>query len=105
MPIDGQPPMLTRTFVVDGVEVGCSFFQPEPDRGDYCCTYEIAWPEAPRRRTIYGVDPIQAVLLAMQTAHVDLLVARKDDGRDVRWLDGRRLGLPIQDSLKDLDVD
>jgi hypothetical protein len=41
----------------------------------------------------------------MQTAHVDLLVARKDDGRDVRWLDGRRLGLPIQDSLKDLDVD
>jgi hypothetical protein len=105
MPIDGQLPMLTRTFVVDGVEVGCSFFQPEPDRGDYCCTYEIAWPEGPRRRTIYGVDPIQAVLLAMQMAHVDLLVARKDDGRDVRWLDGCRLGLPIQDSLKDLDVD
>jgi hypothetical protein len=97
--------MLTRVFVVDGIDVECRFFQPEVDRGDYCCTYEIAWPERPRRRTIYGVDPIQAVLLAMQTAHVDLLVARKDDGRDVRWLDGRRLGLPIQDSLKDLDID
>lgn len=105
MPIDRQPAMLTRVFVVDGVDVECSFSQPEADRGDYCCTYEIGWPERSRRRTIYGIDPIQAVLLAMQTAHVDLLVARKDEGRDIRWLDGRRLGLPIQDSLKDLDID
>jgi hypothetical protein len=92
-----------RVFTVDGREVVCRFFWPEPDRGDFSCRYEIDWPEGARGRSIPGVDEVQALLLAMQTAHLDLLLARKDTGRLVSWMDETRLGLPIAEVVRGLD--
>jgi hypothetical protein len=93
-----------RVFTVDGREVACRFFRSEPDRGSFACRYEIDWPEGTRGRSISGVDEVQALLLAMQAAHLDLLLARRDDGRLVSWLDEARLGLPIADVVRDLEV-
>jgi hypothetical protein len=46
---------------------------------------------------------VQALLLAMQLVHTDLLAARENDGRKVSWLNDRSLGLPIAHSIRDWD--
>ena len=96
---------MQRMISVDGQDVPCRFFKPQADRGDFCCRYEVAWPEGTQSRTIYGVDEVQAMLLAMQSAHTDFLVAREDEGRNISWLGDRRLGLPVADVIRDLDAD
>lgn len=98
-------PILSRHFTVDGSPVECRFFLPDYDGQDYACRYEIIWPDKPRSRRVYGVDGVQALLLAMQGAHLDLLLARQDKGMDVQWLDGPNLGLPISRALRDMDPD
>jgi len=36
-------------------------------------------------------------------AHANLLAARNMDGRNVEWLDGQSLGMPIARSIRDWD--
>lgn len=94
-----------RTVNVDGQEVSVRFFQPEPepDHTSFFCRYEIDWPEGARSKRAGGVDEVQALLLAMQRAHTDLLSARENHGRKVSWLNERGLGFPIPDSIRDWD--
>ncbi|MFK0688258.1 DUF6968 family protein [Mesorhizobium sp. IMUNJ 23033] len=93
-----------RTFLVDGREVTCRFSQPEAEEGrDFQCRYEIGWAEGPRSRKACGIDEVQALLLAMQMAHADLLSARESNGRQVSWLDQQSLGLPVANSIRDWD--
>ncbi|TPK00928.1 hypothetical protein FJ872_30255 [Mesorhizobium sp. B2-5-9] len=90
-----------RLFLVDGREVPCCFFRPEPEQGgDFQCRYEIGWTEGMRSRKAYGIDEVQALLLAMQMAHAELLSAR-ENGRQVSWLDQRGLGLPLANLTRD----
>jgi Domain of unknown function (DUF6968) len=92
-----------RMFTVDGQEVKCRFFPPERDGGSFFCRYEIDWNEGVRTRKIGGVDEVQALVLAMQAAHTDLLAARENEGRRVSWLDRQSLGLPIAQTIRDWD--
>ncbi|NBC37592.1 hypothetical protein GTZ99_13640 [Novosphingobium sp. FSY-8] len=98
-----EAPFIERIFTVNGSPLACRFFQPEADGRDWACRTEIDWPQAPRKRRIMGVDPVQALLLAMAMVHCDLLTAREDLGWDVRWLDDTSLGLPLTPNLRDLD--
>lgn len=95
-------PFVSRLYRVDGHEVECRFFAPELDRGDYRCRYEIDIPNKLIAGRAYGIDQVQALLLAMQKAHVDLLLMRNKSGRQVEWLDQENLGLPINEGLSDL---
>lgn len=94
-----------RTFHVDRREVDCRFFRPEEDQGSFFCRYEIDWPDGTRTKRHGGVDEVQALLLAMQAAHTDLLAARNNDRREVQWLDDQSLGLPIASGIRDWDPD
>jgi hypothetical protein len=94
---------IERTLKVDGQDVTCRFFRPEPDGSSFRCRFEIDWPEGRRSKAAGGVDEVQALLLAMQGAHTDLLAAREKDGREVSWLDERTLGLPVAKSIRDWD--
>lgn len=87
-------PFVKRLFVVDGHETECRFFQPEQDGADCVCRMEIDWPEGLGSRSIYGVDGVQALSLAMLVAHADLRAARDRHGRAVTWLGEADLGLP-----------
>jgi hypothetical protein len=97
MPMDNKEAFVERTFLADGTELLCRFDRPVSDGQDFSCRYEIAWPDGPRSREVWGVDSVQSLLLAMQTAHGDLLLHRERDGHDVRWLGGKQLGLPPTD--------
>jgi hypothetical protein len=90
-----------RIFRVDEQDVPCRFFRPEEEEGSYFCRFEIAWPEDARVRKIGGVDQVQALLLAMQCAHSELLAARNMDGHRVEWLNGKDLGLPVAKVMRD----
>ena len=98
-------PFVERTVNVDGQDVCVRFYQPEPDEASFLCRYEIDWPEGTRSKRAGGVDEVQALLLAMQIAHTDLLSARENHGRQVSWLNERGLGFPIADTIRDLDPD
>ena len=98
-------PFVERTVNVDGQDVCVRFFQPEPDETSFFCRYEIDWPEGTRSKRAGGVDGVQALLLAMQIAHTDLLSARENHGSQVSWLNERSLGFPIADTIRDLDPD
>jgi hypothetical protein len=100
-----QSVIAERTFTIDGLEVRCSFEQPQSDGLDFYCVYEIDWPEGPKRRRIFGVDSVRALLLAMQAAHVDLLVQRERNGRAVTWYSNLKLDLPISRTIEDWDPD
>ncbi|PSJ36506.1 hypothetical protein C7I55_25890 [Sphingomonas deserti] len=97
--------VIRRTFNVDGQKVGCKFFRPEAEGQSYFCRYEIEWPEGTSSCRVGGVDEVQALLLAMQTAHTDLLVAREHDGRQVLFDNRQSLGLPVANALRDWDPD
>ena len=94
-------PFIQRVVVVDGQAVPCRFFKPVPDRGDFRCRIEVLWPEGVYSKEIYGVDEVQALLLAMQTAHTELLVAREHGQRTILWLGERELGLPAAPAVSD----
>lgn len=102
MSTDSEP-FVERTVNVDGQQVFCRFFRPEPDGSSFRCRFEIDWPEGVRSKAAGGVDEVQALLLAMQAAHTDLLAARENGGRNVSWLDERSLGLPLAKSIRDWD--
>jgi hypothetical protein len=101
--VSDPTPFIEREFTVDGQPVLCRFFQPEADGQDFACRFEIDWPEGQRQRRIFGIDPTQALLLAMEMAHVYLLMAREQQGRNVHWLDSASLGLPLMPNMRDLD--
>lgn len=94
-----------RVFRIDGQDAVCRFFQPEPDDGSYFCRYTINSPRMVKDRRIGGIDGLQSLLLAMQSAHVDLLIAREDDQAEVLWLGDKSLGLPVPLALRDLDAE
>jgi hypothetical protein len=94
-------PFIVREFEVDGKSVECRFFQPEEYKVDYVCRYEIDWPNNVVTSQSYGVDQVQALLLAMQKAHVELLLARSKKGLRVEWLEEENLGLPIASGIQD----
>ena len=92
-----------RLELSDGGEVIVRFFRPEPRDVDYCCDYQIIWPDRDRRFHGYGIDAVQALILAMQNAHADLLSSPEGKGGRLLWLRERDLGLPLAGGLKPED--
>jgi hypothetical protein len=96
-------PFAERLYEIDGLEVPCRFFSPVADGDDFRCRYWIEAGAASRSRDAWGVDAVQALLLAMTAAHTDLLMWREQEGKTVRWLEGEGLGLPGAEIIRDFD--
>lgn len=100
--------ILTRRFqLTSGGEVVLSFFKPTAWDADYKCSFKITWPDREKILHGAGVDEIQALLLAMQHAHLYLLTSSDWKSGKLSWLGDRSsgLGLPLPDSvtLKDFE--
>ena len=91
---------IERQFELGGeARVVVRFLRPESDRGDYRCDYKIVWPDRERSFHAFGIDAVQALMLAMQMAHVDLLLSPESKAGDLCWLGERNLGLPLSPSV------
>ncbi len=56
----------TLDLAPDGQTVKISLTMPEIDDGSWFCTYRIDWPQGTRAVKTGGVDPIQALVCALQ---------------------------------------
>lgn len=66
-------PCVQRTFELDGEPLVARFFVPEQAAtGEYRCRWTIAWPGKQTEERTCGEDGIQALMLAMQAAHMEL---------------------------------
>jgi hypothetical protein len=86
--------LVERTFTLGEEEVRCRFFRPRSHGGDYSCRYQIDWPDRQHSREIWGIDGVQALLLAMRSAHGALNLRGEREGLPLRWLGQEGLGLP-----------
>jgi hypothetical protein len=67
------------------------------------CDYEIAWPDQKRVFHAYGVDAVQALILALRMVHAELLTPPEGRGGQIRWLGSNDLGLPPPHSPSSTD--
>jgi hypothetical protein len=98
--------ILERTFNGDGGDsILLEVSKPEPDEADFRCSFRLIRPDGVREGYAMGVDSLQALLLALQKAHIDLLAYRRDSGRQVQWLEMQDLGLPLPPYVTASDFD
>jgi hypothetical protein len=77
--------------------------QQEPHA--WSCRYQIEWPEGKETRDMWGVDSIQALLLALQAIGSDIYTSsyHKTGGLFFE-MPGQGYGFPVPASLRDLLV-
>ena len=76
---------------------------PAPDpRGDWSCAFRIEWPHRPATfRKCYGIDSVQALVLAIQAVAAELYTAQPP----VYWWEPDDvLGLPVPHDIADLEA-
>lgn len=83
----------------DSSPVVVRFSEPVADRGDYRCDYVITGLDRIHKSHAFGVDGVQALYLAMELAHVDLLASKQAKAGELRWMGQRDLGLPLPASV------
>ena len=83
----------------EGAEILVRFGRPVAEGEDYRCDYTIAWPSRTLASAALGVDEVQALILSMEKAHLELLASDEARSGQLRWLDSEELGLPLPSSV------
>jgi hypothetical protein len=87
----------------DDVIVPINIHQPVEDEVDWKCEFEIGWPTGVRKGDAFGVDAVQAVLMAMQGIGVELYTSDAHKSGKLAWLEqGAGYGLPVPPNARDL---
>lgn len=104
---DDLDPVVERTFerhtAAGGAEVRMAVGRPERDPapgGDWRCRLVVSGLPDPVDRYVYGIDGLQALLLALHMAAVDLRHARLPAGERLTFLGEPDLGLPDPESIR-----
>lgn len=74
------------------VRIGKPVRNPDPE-GDWLCPIQIAGLGDDTVRAAFGVDAVQALILALQMIHIDLQAGQRRTGRTLQWLEQSDLGL------------
>ncbi|NBU27810.1 MAG: hypothetical protein EBS42_06245 [Caulobacteraceae bacterium] len=92
-------PFVWRTFEFEGGDrVDIELFRPRPDQNDWRCDYHIRSGDQISSHYAMGVDPLQALLLAIDGAHVRMLERSREQGAALTWLGGAPFDLGLPDS-------
>ena len=75
------------------------FLQPQRNGDAFRCDYQIDWPDRQRQFHGFGVDAVQALMLAMMMARVELLTSPEGKAGALLWFGRRELGLPSEETL------
>lgn len=96
MKTDGASPVFVeRELSCAGQPMLVRFYQPvQMPTTEYKCEYEIMWPNRTRRRHAFGVDGIQALILAMGIVHVELTISDYYKDGQLTYYDSVNLDLP-----------
>lgn len=90
-----EAPFAERRFELDGGELVVRFAAPaRAPGGEFRCRFSIAWPEGEVRRYACGLDGVQALMLAMRSAHSELVESDAYKAGRLTWCDEADLDLP-----------
>lgn len=71
----------------------------------WSCRYEIGWPEGKESREVWGIDSVQAILIALQAAGADIYTSAYHKSGNLQFeAPARGYGFPVPSSLRDLLV-
>ena len=73
------------------VRIGKPVRDPDPE-GDWLCPIQVAGLGDDTVHAAFGVDAVQALILAMQMIHIDLQAGQRRAGRTLQWLEQGDLG-------------
>ncbi len=75
------------------VRIGIPVHDPCPD-GDWYCPYQITGFPNSRVSVAFGIDSLQALLLALGKVHADLVFCQRVNRLHLTWLEQDNLGFP-----------
>jgi len=87
------------------IEIPIHIHAPEKAPVDWICRFDIKWPEGKVERWGTGVDPAQALVMALQMIGVEIYASRYHESGSLRWLAaGGGYGFPVSHNSRDLQV-
>ncbi|NVN87529.1 MAG: hypothetical protein HXX15_15745 [Rhodopseudomonas sp.] len=87
----------------ENIDVPVTIFAPERADPDWICRFEIGWTSEPQQKYAVGIDPIQALLFAMQMIGAELYASDQHESGRLIWLErGKGYGFPVPASIRDL---
>ncbi|WP_106337556.1 DUF6968 family protein [Alsobacter soli] len=79
--------------------------QPEPDDRCWTCAYSIGWPDRTRKSQAYGLDALQALVMALQKIGSEIYTSDHHRSGSLRAEgDERGYGFPVPQGLKDMVI-
>lgn len=77
-------------------------FQPVKEGKSWACRYEIDWPKGTRKSKGFGVDAVQAIILAMHKIGTELYTSSYHaEGNLIFDQPGNGYGFPVPKPLRD----
>lgn len=74
--------------------------RPVPDEEDWFCPYRFAGEGGARISCAFGVDALQALVLALNMIAIELHASEEAKAGRMTWLGQSDLGLPFPDALR-----
>jgi Domain of unknown function (DUF6968) len=95
---------LTLRIENDNIKIPIRIFAPEIEKPGVCgCRYEVDWPDKKSVKTIFGIDSVQALVLALQTVGAEIYSSNYHKaGRLFFDKPGTGYGFPVMPTLRDL---
>jgi hypothetical protein len=86
------------------VEIPVRLFAPENEKpGVWRCRYEIGWPDGAHALAGYGVDSIQAIVIALGMIGAEIYASNYHKAGTLSWdKPGNGYGFPVAPSIRDL---
>jgi hypothetical protein len=75
------------------LRIGIPTHDPRPD-GDWSCRYQITGVPNNRVGVAFGIDSLQAFLLALEKARAELAFSQRVNGLRLTWLEQDNWALP-----------
>jgi hypothetical protein len=93
--------LFIATSSAPAMPIAVRLYAPEKAANDWSCTYEIDWPEGLRRFSVFGMDGVQALLLASKCVGSELYASKHHADGSLVWHEkGQGYGFPVAESTK-----
>jgi hypothetical protein len=91
---------------VNEIQIPIRLFAPTKNgNGSWSCHYEVAWPEQPTSKDIFGADSMQALIHALQIIGAEIYSSNyHKSGQLFVEAPGKGYGFPVMSGLRDLLV-
>ena len=85
-------------------EIPVRVYMPQQENtGSWGCRFEIGWPDRPSDRTIFGVDAMQSLVLALQMIGFETYTSGYHEANELYFdKPGEGYGFPVMAPYRDL---